>query len=304
MTEAGRQPWVIYGIMRTRDAVTPAGGVAYSLAGFSLLYVALGIALILLLRRLAGGMPTSPTHAPPASQPSPSMRGIPRPPATPGQLGRGEAGPPRPPGEVGLVAELLAEIVGAVALAVLVAYAVLAGADFGGGVWDLMARGPRAADQRAAIASAMGPVWEANHVWLIFLIVLLFTCFPAAFAVLSVAFFVPFHLVLLGVVLRGAAFVFRAHGHAVAGGGPGAVSAGLSWGHVFGGASTITPFLLGACLGAVSNGHVRTDGAGITPGIGLGLARSAGPGDRGALAGALRLPGGRLPDPRNRGPGP
>jgi cytochrome bd ubiquinol oxidase subunit II len=157
------------------------------------------------------------------------------------------------------MAELLPELVAAVALAALVAYAVLAGADFGGGVWDLLARGPRAADQRAAVAEAMGPVWEANHVWLIFLIVLLFTCFPTAFATLSVAFFAPFHLVLLGIVLRGAAFVFRAYGYATTG-------LGLSWGHVFGGASTITPFLLGACLGAVSNGHLRTDGVGVAPG--------------------------------------
>src|SRR5690349_12175088 len=107
--------------------------------------------------------------------------------------------------------ELTAEIVGAVAVAALLAYAVLAGADFGGGIWDLLARGPREEAQRSAITTAMGPVWEANHVWLIFLIVLLFSCFPAAFAALSVAFFVPFHLVLAGIVLRGAAFVFRSH---------------------------------------------------------------------------------------------
>src|ERR671918_81040 len=91
---------------------------------------------------------------------------------------------------------VLPELVALVGLAALAAYAVLAGADFGGGVWDLLARGPRADAQRAAIAAAMGPVWEANHVWLIFVIVLLFTAFPPAFAALSVAFFVPFHLVL------------------------------------------------------------------------------------------------------------
>jgi cytochrome d ubiquinol oxidase subunit II len=158
--------------------------------------------------------------------------------------------------------DVLPEVVGGVCLAALVAYAVLAGADFGGGVWDLLARGPRAAEQRAAIAAAMGPVWEANHVWLIFLIVLLFTCFPAAFAALSVAFFAPFHLVLVGIVLRGAAFVFRAHGH-------GAAGAPLSWGHVFGGASVITPFLLGACLGAVSNGHIRVRAGLVAPEAGL-----------------------------------
>jgi cytochrome d ubiquinol oxidase subunit II len=92
--------------------------------------------------------------------------------------------------------EALASLIGGVLLAALIAYAVLGGADFGGGVWTLVARGPRAGEQQAAIAAAMGPVWEANHVWLIFVIVLIFTAYPAAFAVLSVALFWPFHLVL------------------------------------------------------------------------------------------------------------
>ncbi|MGE3910654.1 MAG: cytochrome d ubiquinol oxidase subunit II [Chloroflexota bacterium] len=157
---------------------------------------------------------------------------------------------------------LLPEIVGAVAIAALLAYAVLAGADFGGGVWDLLARGPRAAEQRARVAEAMGPVWEANHVWLIFLIVLLFSCFPAAYSTLSVAFFAPFHLILIGIVLRGAAFVFRSYGYATGG-------AGVTWGHIFGGASVITPFLLGACLGAVSNGHIRVENGQLQPGSAL-----------------------------------
>src|SRR5436190_7297734 len=102
----------------------------------------------------------------------------------------------------------------AVALLGLMAYAVLAGADFGGGVWDLFATGPRKRDQRDAIAQAMGPVWEANHVWLIFVIVVLFTCFGRGFAALATALFVPMHLVLIGIILRGAAFVFRAYGPA------------------------------------------------------------------------------------------
>ncbi len=63
------------------------------------------------------------------------------------------------------------ELVAAILWLSLTAYAVLAGADFGGGVWDLFAAGPRAGAQRAAVAEAMGPVWEANHVWLIFMIV-------------------------------------------------------------------------------------------------------------------------------------
>jgi cytochrome bd ubiquinol oxidase subunit II len=128
---------------------------------------------------------------------------------------------------------LLAILLGGVGMAAVMAYAVLAGADFGGGVWDLFATGPRAEQQRAAIGRAMGPVWEANHVWLIFVIVILFSGFPPAFAALSVALFWPFHLVLVGIVLRGAAFVFRAHGQEATG-------HRLGWGPVFGGASALS----------------------------------------------------------------
>ncbi len=141
-------------------------------------------------------------------------------------------------------------IVAGLALLALTAYALLAGADFGGGVWDFFAMGPRAGGQRRAISHAMGPVWEANHVWLIFLIVILFTAFPFAFSALSIAFFVPFHLVLAGIILRGAAFVFRAHGAEQVG--PQRI-----WARAFGTASIITPLLLGMCLGAVSAGGIR-----------------------------------------------
>ena len=138
-----------------------------------------------------------------------------------------------------------------VMLAALIAYALLGGADFGGGVWDLLSRGPRAADQRRQIAHAIGPVWEANHVWLIFLIVLLFTCFPRAYASVSIALFWPLHLVLVGIVLRGAAFVFRAYGSP-------ASTVQAAWSRVFGAASAVTPVLLGICLGAVSTGRLRS----------------------------------------------
>ncbi len=146
-------------------------------------------------------------------------------------------------------------VAGAMLLAI-TAYAVLAGADFGGGIWDLFAAGPRRKEQQDAVARAMGPVWEANHVWMIFLIVILFTAFPPAFAALSIAFFALFHLVLIGIILRGAAFIFRAY-----------ISDTTSvhwrtWASVFGGASVITPFLLGTAVGAVSSGGIRmVDGA-------------------------------------------
>lgn len=127
-----------------------------------------------------------------------------------------------------------------------IAYALFAGADFGGGIWDLVASGPRREQQRRAIARAMAPVWEANHVWLIFVIVLVFSCFPTAFAALTIGFFKPFHLALLGITLRGVAFVFRAYGP------PEQAS---RWGAIFGASSVGTPFVLGAVLGSVSYGR-------------------------------------------------
>src|SRR5712671_7720440 len=105
-----------------------------------------------------------------------------------------------------------AEVIAGILWLALTAYAVLAGADFGGGVWDLFASGPRAHEQRNAVAEAMGPVWEANHVWLIFLITGLFTAFPVTFGVLGLALFLPFTIAMVGIVFRGAAFAFRAHG--------------------------------------------------------------------------------------------
>lgn len=132
----------------------------------------------------------------------------------------------------------------------LVAYATTGGADYGGGVWDLLARGPRAADERKAIERAIAPIWEANHVWLIFLVVLLFTAFPKAFAVVATAFHVPIALALVGMVLRGAAFVFRAYGMEPEAG-------RARWGRVFGLASLVTPVLLGVVVGGMSSGAVR-----------------------------------------------
>jgi cytochrome bd ubiquinol oxidase subunit II len=96
-----------------------------------------------------------------------------------------------------------------VILAALVVYALTGGADYGGGMWDLLARGSRAAQQRDVIEHAIAPIWEANHVWLILVVVVLFTGFPSAFAAMMIALHVPVTLVLLGIVLRGSAFAFR-----------------------------------------------------------------------------------------------
>ena len=143
-------------------------------------------------------------------------------------------------------------LLGLVIVAALVLYLVLGGADFGGGVWDLLASGPRRAAQRRAIEHAIGPIWEANHVWLILVVVVLFTAFPPAFAAITTALHVPLTLFLLGVVLRGSAFTFRAtdlnHDRAQA-----------RWGLAFSLASVAAPWLLGATVGAIASGQIRVD---------------------------------------------
>jgi cytochrome bd ubiquinol oxidase subunit II len=128
--------------------------------------------------------------------------------------------------------------VAACLLLALTAYVLLGGADFGGGVWDLLAGGPRRREQRALIADAIGPIWEANHVWLILVVVLLFTCFPGVFARLAVVLHIPLTLMLVGVVMRGSAFTFRTYDSQ-------RDAVQRRWGTAFAIASVITPVLLG-----------------------------------------------------------
>jgi cytochrome bd ubiquinol oxidase subunit II len=133
----------------------------------------------------------------------------------------------------------------AVMLVALVVYALTGGADFGGGIWDLFARGERAGAQRRAVERALAPVWEANHVWLIFVIVVLFTAFPPAFARLGIDFHIPLTIMLIGVVLRGSAFVFRQYGGR---------HTQQHWGRVFAVSSLVSPFCLGIVVGALTAG--------------------------------------------------
>jgi cytochrome bd ubiquinol oxidase subunit II len=129
------------------------------------------------------------------------------------------------------------------------AYALLGGADFGGGFWDLLAGGPeRGARQRALIEHSIGPVWEANHVWLIFALVVLWTSFPPAFAAVASTLYVPLTLVALGVIFRGAAFAFRKTVTEV--------PLKRAFGAAFAASSVVTPFFLGAVAGAIASGRV------------------------------------------------
>jgi cytochrome d ubiquinol oxidase subunit II len=143
-------------------------------------------------------------------------------------------------------------LIAAALMVALTAYVVMGGADFGGGVWDLFASGPRKKAQRGLIAEAIGPIWEANHVWLILVVVLLFVCFPPVFARLSIALHIPLTLMLVGVVLRGSAFTFRSYDSK-------RDDVQRRWGLVFSWASLVTPVLLGVCAGAVAAGTLPAE---------------------------------------------
>jgi cytochrome d ubiquinol oxidase subunit II len=147
----------------------------------------------------------------------------------------------------------LPEVIAGVIAIALNAYVLTGGADFGGGVWDLFATGVRRQRQRDLIADSIAPIWEANHVWLIVVVVVLFTAFPAAFSVLATVLHIPLTIMLIGIVLRGSAFVFRSYGP----------YGRQRWGLAFAIASVITPLLLGSIIGSVATGAVadaRTTG--------------------------------------------
>ncbi|HEU4382809.1 MAG TPA: cytochrome d ubiquinol oxidase subunit II [Anaeromyxobacteraceae bacterium] len=143
-----------------------------------------------------------------------------------------------------------AEILGAAMLGALVCYALFAGADFGGGIWDLLASGPRAREQRALVERAIGPIWEANHVWLVLVVVVLFTGFPPAFAAISTRLFAPLTLLLVGVVLRGAAFTFRSYDTP-------RDEVQRRWGLLFSASSVLAPLMLGVAVGQIASGSAR-----------------------------------------------
>ena len=143
----------------------------------------------------------------------------------------------------------LPEAIAAIIGIALNAYVLTGGADFGGGMWDLCATGPRRASQRELIAHSIGPIWEANHVWLIVVVVLLFSAFPSAFSTLGIVLHIPITIMLIGIVLRGSAFVFRRYGSRNR-------SAQRRWGLVFSAASIVTPIFLGIIVGAIAGGTV------------------------------------------------
>lgn len=144
---------------------------------------------------------------------------------------------------------MISEAVGVILLGILTLYAILAGADFGGGLWDLLAGGDRRGRSvRQLIDETIAPVWEANHMWLIFALVVFWTAFPTVFAAVMTAAALPLWLAILGIVLRGAGFAFRKEVQ------------GLRWqrllGATFALSSLLTPFFMGTVVGSVVAGNV------------------------------------------------
>lgn len=149
----------------------------------------------------------------------------------------------------------LAVLVAAALFVGVMAYGVFAGADFGSGFFDLTAGGSRrGAELRTQVDHSIGPVWEANHVWLIFVLVTWWTAFPRTFAAATETLFVPFLLALLGIVLRGAAFAFRKYA--------GSIGQARLFGAVFATSSLIAPFFLGTVAGGIASGRVPAHGDG------------------------------------------
>ena len=149
----------------------------------------------------------------------------------------------------------LAVVVAIAMFAGIVLYTLFGGADFGSGFFDLTAGGSeRGGELRVLIDHSIGPVWEANHVWLIYILVIWWTGFPETFAAATTTLTLPLALALVGIVLRGASFAFRKYSATLA-------QARL-FGAVFAGSSLITPFFLGAAAGAVASGRVPAEGNG------------------------------------------
>jgi cytochrome d ubiquinol oxidase subunit II len=152
---------------------------------------------------------------------------------------------------------VIAATVGAILLAAIALYAVLGGADFGGGLWDLLAGGDRrGARARALIDESITPVWEANHVWLIFALVIFWTALPLAFAAVMNAAALPLWLAVLGIVLRGAGFAFRKEVRRL--------SLQRALGAVFALSSLITPFFMGTVVGGIAAGQIPANATGAS----------------------------------------
>ena len=153
----------------------------------------------------------------------------------------------------------LSALAAAILLLGVIMYAVFGGADFGGGIWTALASGPRRREQQESLFQAIGPVWETNHVWLIFVVVVLFMVFPAGFAALFIALLAPLVIALVGINFRGAAFAFRHFGRE-----NGKTLPFVA--EVFEISSVLTPFAMGMAVAAAAGGSIRLAGGQVVSG--------------------------------------
>jgi cytochrome d ubiquinol oxidase subunit II len=147
----------------------------------------------------------------------------------------------------------MSDVIAVVLFFGVIAYAIFGGADFGAGFWDLIAgNADRGSRPRALVDHSIGPVWEANHVWLIFCLVVLWTAFPSAFSSITLTLFVPLTLAALGIVLRGSSFAFRKSVLRT--------RDRRRYGAVFATSSILVPYCMGAVAGAIASGRVPAGG--------------------------------------------
>ena len=147
----------------------------------------------------------------------------------------------------------MSDVIAVVLFFGITAYALFGGADFGAGFWDLIAGGAaRGKRARNVVDHSIGPVWEANHVWLIFVLVVLWTSFPEAFGSIMLTLFVPLSLAALGIVLRGSSFAFRKEVYRT--------SSRRNFGAAFAISSVMVPFFMGTVAGAIASGRVPEGG--------------------------------------------
>ena len=235
VSEVGRQPWIVYNLMKVEDAATGNTGVWITFVLVAALYLGLGVTTVLILRKMSQAVPRARRGR---------RRGAVRPAAA---HRRYDAGPS------GRGDRVMSTAIAVVLFVAVTAYAVFGGADFGAGFWDLVAGGAERGERpREVIDHSIGPVWEANHVWLIFCFVVLWTGFSEAYASITLTLFVPLTLAAFGIVLRGSSFAFRKTVFRT--------RDRRNFGAAFAISSVLVPYCFGAIAGAIASGRVPAGG--------------------------------------------
>ena len=221
-TEVGRQPWIVYDVMRVDAAVTGAHEIPVGYGALCVVYLGLAGAVFWLLRRFS------------------------RVPLVARSRGRAAGRP-----------AMLADVPMVFILIGITAYTVLSGADFGAGLWTLIPGGGQAdaATTRDHTRHAIGPVWEANHVWLIFVLTVAWTCYPVAFGSIVSTLSIPLFIAAVGIIFRGTTYALRSQLERGEGRGVRAVE------NVFALSSVLTPFALATVIGAIATGRVPVGNA-------------------------------------------